>query len=70
MATRIPKIVVTHNPIANTYAVKCGRSNLAADLPCPAGVSVKGLVRRARKQANRAGKVKSGIYAPVEVVTK
>jgi hypothetical protein len=70
MATKTPKIVVTHNPADSTYTVKVGRSNLAADLPCPARVSAKGLARRARKLAHQAGKVKAGICASVEVITK
>lgn len=70
MTTRIPKIVATHNTTANTYTVKCGRSNLVKDQPCPTDVRPKGLARRARKAAYQAGKVKAGVCAPVEVVTQ
>jgi len=70
MATRTPKIVVTHNTTANTYTVKVGRSNLVKDTGCPASVTVKGLARRARKAAYQAGKVKAGVCVPVEVVTQ
>jgi len=69
MTTRTPKIVVTHNPAANTYTVKVGRSNLVKGRICPPAVTAKGLARRARKPAYQAGKVLPGVCVPVEIVT-